>query len=378
MEFLVNTNATITTEITPEACERLKAFVGKEPDPVLTGRSTPAPILRSQIRHWAVMTGDMRPLFVDLDYAKKSPWKTLVAPQGIILHEEQFDPEIDGLPGSQAILDAAELEWSRPILLGDALTSTTTLIDVEDTTPSATSGRTVKVVTSTEIDNTDGHRVGTARLTWTCYERGSEAQRQLYGQRTEPHVYSEDDIDALGEEYKREQPRGADSLTGDAVNVGDELDCVLKGPTTRDRYMSAAISRWYWGHGQGVQAHKKTPELFFENENHAPEPIAGIDSSHHRAQRWGGVPGVLELNGEHVHWLVHLLMNWMGDAGFITRLSVSFPRPNIVGDVTRSYGKVTAKSNDDGRAIVDVEVWQENQLGERITEGTAQVALPLA
>jgi acyl dehydratase len=371
----VNTTATVTTEITTEDFERLKSFIGTAPEATLTGRSAPAPILRSQIRSWAVITGDMRPLYVDLDHAKSSSWKTLVAPQGVIVHEEQFDPEIDGLPGSQGVLDAATLEWSLPIRLGDTLNSTTTLADVQETTKDDVPGRTVQVVTDTEVNNQDGDRIGKVHLTWTCYERGTQAQQQLYGQRKEPHMYSEDDIDALGEEYKLEQARGADALTGDEVTVGDELPVVLKGPTTRDRYMTPGISRWYWGHAQGVEAQKKTPQLFFQNENDSPEPIAGIDSSHHRAQRWGGVPGVLESNAEHVHWLVHMLMNWMGDAGFITRLSLAFPRPNIVGDVTRSYGKVTGKEDDDGRTLVELAVWQENQLGERITEGTAQVVL---
>jgi acyl dehydratase len=377
MELIVNTTATVATQITSEACEHLKSLVGTEPEPVITGRSTPAPILRSQIRSWAVMTGDMRPMFVDLDYAKKGHWKTLIAPQGIILHQEQFDPEIDGLPGSQAVLDAASLEWSLPIRLGDTLSANTNLVDVQDITESDVPGRTVSVVTHTEVNNQDGDRVGTARLTWHCCERGSQAQQQLFGQRTEPHMYSEADIDALGEEYKQEQQRGADALTWDAISVGDELQPVLNGPTTRNRYMSPGIGRWYWGHAQGFEVQQRTPELFFQNENDSPEPIAGIESNHHRAQRWGGVPGALEANAERVHWLVHVLMNWMGDAGFITQLSLTFPRTNMVGDVTRSYGQVTSKENDDGRAVVELAVWQENQLGERITEGTAQVTIPL-
>jgi|TARA_B100000315_G_scaffold244509_1_gene269163 acyl dehydratase len=372
----VNTTATITTEITDEASAKLASLVGSEPQDTLTEYRPPTPIKRSQIRHWAVMSGDMRPLFLDLDYAEESPWKTIIAPQSVILHEERFDPEIDGLPGCKSVLSAAEIDWQQPIRMGDTLVSKTTVVDVQETATAA-EGRTVTVVTDTVVNNPDGESIGNVLLTWDCYERGSAAHRGLYGERSAPHEYSEDDIDAIGAEYKEEQPRGADSLTGDAVSIGDELPCVLKGPTTRERYLTPGLIRWFWGHAQGVELQKKAPELFFQNENDAPEPIAGIDSSHHRAQRWGGLPGVLEVNGERVHWLVHLLMNWMGDAGFITHLSLTFPRSNMVGDITRSYGSVTAKNLDEGRAIVDLDVWQENQLGERVTEGTAQVAVPV-
>ncbi|MBT4162192.1 MAG: hypothetical protein HOC70_04565 [Gammaproteobacteria bacterium] len=367
---------TVKTEITAEAYADLASQVGGEPTAKLSTYSSSSPILRSQIRHWGVMTGDMRPLFVDLDYAKASPWKTLVAPQGVLVHQERFDAEIDGLVGCKAVMSSVDIEWHQPIKLGDTMVPKTTITDVQEK-PTDTS-RAVTIVTDTAINNPDGKSIGTLHSTWECCERGSAEHKQLFGDRTEPHFYGEEDIDAIAEEYKTEQARGTDALTGDAVNVGDETPHVLKGPTTREGNMTSGTSRWFWGHAQGFELLEKAPELFFENENHAMEPVSGLESSHHRAQRWGGVPGVLELNNERVHWLVHTLMNWMGDAGFITRMSLSFPRCNIVGDVTRSYGKVTAKNVDGDRTIVDMDVWQVNQLGERITEGTAQVALPTA
>ena len=48
----------------------------------------------------------------------------------------------------------------------------------------------------------------------------------------------------------------------------------------------------------------------------------------------------------------------------------------MVGDVTRSYGRVAAKRRDGARGTVTIDIWQDNQLGERVTSGTAEVALP--
>jgi acyl dehydratase len=339
------TDETVRTRISNEALERLRKRVGEREGPIARN-----PITRSQIRHYGVMTGDMRPLFVDLEYARKGPWQSLIAPQGVLVHEEAFDPEVDGLPGCKAILGSADLEWLLPIRLADSLASETTLVEVEEVSQAAELGRAVCIATSTEVKNQEQRSVGTARLRWTCYERGSGGQRALYGKRKEPHVYEREDIEALGEEYKKEQPRGADSLVPGEVSVGDELQPVLKGPTTRSRYMGPGVTHWYWGHLQGFEAQERHP----------------------------GVPGALEANTERVHHAVHLLMNWMGDAGFVRRLELSFPCQNMIGDVTRSYGRVTGKREEGDRGLVDLDIWQENQLGERITQGTARVALPLS
>lgn len=371
------TTPEVTTQITDEALAALRGRIGvrivggEEGGEVRRTR-----ILRSLIRSWAVVTGDMRPLFVDLEYAQKSRWGTLLAPPGVLINEEQLDPEVQCLPGAKAILDTAQLEWRRPLRLGDALAAETVITDVEEAPRSGDRGRVATLKTETEVREAEGAVVGTVRLQWTCVERGSGAQRALFGGRPEPHVYSREDIEALGAEYKLEQARGAELLAWEAVSVGDELPCVLKGPTTRNRYTGA--SRWYQGHLQGFEAWKRNPELFFMNENQSPEPIYAIDANHHRAQRWGGMPGALEANTERVPWLTHLLLNWCGDHGFVSRLDLRFPVQNMVGDVTRGYGRVTGKRNEDGRGLVDLDVWQENQLGHRITEGVAEVVLPLA
>ncbi len=370
---------TVKTKITDDALESLRKQIGvrrgQKPN---DEKAKTSRILRSQIRHQSVVLGDMRPLFVDLEYAQKSPWRTLVCPQGVLIHEEQYDPEIEGLPGSKAVVDAVELEWHLPIRLGDSLFSETVISDVDEVSQAANLGRAVSLNTVTETLNQDRQLVGTTKLKWTCYERGSGGQQKLFGGRDEPYMWENQEIDALGEEYKQEKQRGAEALTWEEVNVGDEPQYVLKGPTTHHKYMGAGITRWYWGQAQGFEVLERTPELFFKNENNMDEPLVGMDANHHRAQRWGGVPGALEENKERVYWLLQVLMNWMGDAGFISRANLTFPAQNMVGDVTRGYGRVTGKRQEDGRGVVELEVWQDNELGVRVTQGTVEVILPLA
>ena len=177
-------------------------------------------------------------------------------------------------------------------------------------------------------------------------------------------------------EYKLEKQRGADPLYWEDVKEGDELQYVLKGPTTRTRHLPRTDGIWYWGHKQACDEMAAHPERFFTNENGALEPVMAVDWVHHRAQRWGGLPGALEDNTDHPHYILQALANWMGDAGFPLRMQLDFPIQNMVGDVTRSYGRVTGKRQEGDTAIVQLDVWQQNQLEQTITTGTAEVILP--
>lgn len=372
----MTTAATVTSKTRTDQLAALRERVGATRKRALEEwELDDARVLRSQIRSWGVMTGDMRPLYVDPAAAADSAWGTLIAPPGIITCYEQIDPETDSLPGSFAVLTSARLSWEGPIRLGDIVVPETTIQNVRDVTTDAAAGTIVAQEIATRVATNDGRALGSALLTWNCYERGSASQRALFGDRDEAHMWSRADIEALGEEYKKETPRTGKQYFDD-VTVGEALQPVLKGPTTRTKYLGRFGSNWYWGHLQGWEQAENRPELFFENENHAPEPIPAIDWVHHRAQRWAGLPGALEGNTERVHHLSHLILNWVGSHGFPVSMDLAFPIQNMVGDVTRSYATVTAKRTEGSRGIVSLDVWQENQLGQRITTGTAEVALP--
>nr|BBH94379.1 hypothetical protein KTA_25780 [Thermogemmatispora argillosa] len=63
----------------------------------------------------------------------------------------------------------------------------------------------------------------------------------------------------------------------------------------------------------------------------------------------------------------------------LTRLKVRFASMVRPGDVLTCRGLVTARSREpDGRELVTIECWAENQRGERVTSGEAVVSLPPA
>lgn len=71
-----------------------------------------------------------------------------------------------------------------------------------------------------------------------------------------------------------------------------------------------------------------------------------------------------------------LVTNWMGDSAYLKRLRAEMRRFNIVGDTTWLKGKVARKYTKDGWALVDLEIWAENQRGEITAPGAATVILP--
>ena len=71
-----------------------------------------------------------------------------------------------------------------------------------------------------------------------------------------------------------------------------------------------------------------------------------------------------------------LMTDWIGDDGWLNKLSFQVRRPNYAGDTTTWKGKVIDKHVKDGQHFVDCEVWGENQRGQISTKGNATVILP--
>jgi len=86
-------------------------------------------------------------------------------------------------------------------------------------------------------------------------------------------------------------------------------------------------------------------------------------------------------------WLVQLLTDWIGDAGWIRRFScqyrgMDFPRrmasftEPLDGETWSCKGTVTDKSEEGDKKLVSCEIWLENGRGQKTTLGTATVMLP--
>jgi acyl dehydratase len=74
--------------------------------------------------------------------------------------------------------------------------------------------------------------------------------------------------------------------------------------------------------------------------------------------------------------LVRVVTDWMGDEGFLRKLSFEMRRQQRGGDTMVCKGKVTRSYQEKGEACVELDVWAENEREGVTTPGQAVVMLP--
>ena len=88
-----------------------------------------------------------------------------------------------------------------------------------------------------------------------------------------------------------------------------------------------------------------------------------------------GYPTVFAHGMLSMGFVAQALTDWAG-AGTVRRLGVRFAALVRLKDTVTCGGRVLAKTSKDDRHLVDLEVWAENQRGEKVVTGRATLALP--
>jgi acyl dehydratase len=74
--------------------------------------------------------------------------------------------------------------------------------------------------------------------------------------------------------------------------------------------------------------------------------------------------------------LGRLLHDWAGEGGKIKRVACQYRGMDMIAKDVTCRGVVTGKRSEDGRHVVELEVWTEDAKGNRTTPGTAVLELP--
>jgi acyl dehydratase len=75
-------------------------------------------------------------------------------------------------------------------------------------------------------------------------------------------------------------------------------------------------------------------------------------------------------------FLGQYMTDWMGPLGTLTMLSCQYRGMDSPGQPITAKGSVTRKYQEEGRNLVDCEIWLENKSGQKTTPGAATVELP--
>jgi acyl dehydratase len=341
------------------------------------------------VRHFANGYGDSNPLWCDPEYGEKTRWGGLIAPPTFLYTMgepivPQHTPEQkailkgDPLAGLGAYQAVMEFEWWRPLRLNDRLRMQRLTLGVSVRDNSKFSGRAVHETRGFIFRNQDDELHAMQRGTWVRAERHASAERKKEYELPQP--YSREQLEAIDAAYEAESLRGATPRYWEDVEVGEELPTVVRGPL---RLSDLIIWHMGWGmqltppgaFGESYKVRKKVPGMFTPNELNIPDTVQRL----HWEEAWAnklGIPKCYDYGGLRETLLVNLITNWMGDDGWLWKLSCQHRRFVYLGDTYWVKGVVKDKRVENGRHEVHLDIHVENQWGTVTTPGSAVVLLP--
>jgi acyl dehydratase len=335
---------------------------------------------RIAILRFAGGIGDPNPLWTDPDYAATSPFGGLVAPPSFVIG--CFSGIQFGWPGLGAFHSNSDLEFERPVRLGDRITAECIYDGFDGPKQSRFADRIVIDNFTNRYTNQRGERVATIGWSVINYERATAKKKGKESGTTLPHPWREEELLAVEEEVLAESCRGAEPRWWEDVAVGDALDQVAKCPiglTDEVAFLAgggAPIPR-LTAHGVALRDYRKHPAWAFRDPvSSALEPIYAVHYNQAAANAMG-VPLQYDVGFQRQCWHLHLLSSWVGDTGWVKRAYAEYRRFVYHSDVIRLTGTVVDKRIDEaGEHVVDVTTTALNQRGEDVMPGRATLALP--
>jgi len=255
-------------------------------------------------------------------------------------------------------------------------------------------GRTVYLVSECRYWNQLKELVGVCRGTYAAIARAENItdipDAISYGFRKYPitdrkvYHYSEEEVKRIVKDIKSEEIRGPKPRYWKDVNIGDKLPPVVKILTTADQmhYLTMIFSsRDFPGFEIRYRRGVKAPGFLRTNAlmgwPYDIETDAHLDPNMSSVV---GMPDQYALGTLRAGLCTHVLSNWMGDGGFLRKMSVDVLEPYIYGDTMWISGKVVDKYKEKLRGevywAVDIKLEAINQLGKNIQPGTATIYLP--
>jgi hypothetical protein len=284
------------------------------------------------------------------------------------------DP-LAGLGSYQAVMS---FEWWRPQMVGDRLLERKALVGVTPKAKSEFSGRTVHETNAYIYRNQRDELVAIQRGTWIRAERHASAEKKKAYDLPKP--YTKEQLEEIDACYEAETHRGATPRYFEDVTVGESLPTIVRGPMR-----TSDLIVWHVGWGMQLTPpgafrlsyliRKKVPGMYTPNKLNVPDTVQRL----HWESDWAnqlGIPIPYDYGGLRETLLTNIVTNWMGDDGWLWKLSCQHRKFVYTGDTYWMKGKVTDKKQVDGRNEVHLEIWVENQWGTTTSPGNAVVLLP--
>ena len=281
--------------------------------------------------------------------------------------------------GVHVFVSGGTWEWYHPLRSHDRLFSFRGE-ETLDVKKSEFADRSVIQVSRDVAINQYGEVLGVYRILRVLTERSKSRSKGKYAE-IEPAHYTDQDYERIDAIYAQERPLGAEKRYWEDVNEGDELPPMVKGPTT----ITEMIAFHAGGYGfvpyglrasrVGYQNRKRIAPFYVKNG----QGVWDVAQRLHWDSEWAkaiGNPMAYDYGVQRQCWFYHHIADWAGDDACIIRQEDSIRKFNYMGDVQFLSGKVTAKREENGQKVVDLELHMINQRDTETAYGTATIALP--
>jgi len=337
---------------------------------------------RPAMARWAKSIGDRNPLWLDDEYASTASHGSIpstalragVAPP-CWLYSVDDTLVAPKLPGLHAIYVGTHWQFQRWVRLGEQIEARARLLQVQEK-EGRFCGHMVLQVGEVLYTDPQGQPIARAVSKVLRTSRQGAIERGKYAHWAK-YQYSQEELSAIEDTYDAEEIQGATPRYWEAVEVGEKLPSIVRGPlTSEDVSQFICATRPARGFKDFMRYRHRHPEAAFR------DPETGMWESWEASMlrddvaQMFGLPFAHDSGIDRVSWVSNLITNWMGDDGFLKELSVDLLLPNVYGDATWCRGQIKGKNRHDRDALIELDVWCDNQRGQRTATGWAIVALP--
>jgi len=338
------------------------------------------------IRHYADAIGDPNPIWRSRNYAAGTRWGGMTAPptfESCIAYGSAYGGRLR-VPGVARLAAGNRHEYLKPIRPGQEFHIYDRYMGFEEKKVEGKPYRMfIESVPRYFVDQHDETiAIATGRNIYLATppgKRGAKREGGMYKDKkrrplsaADPKAIHRDFDDQLAGVGRR----GAQTRYWEDVVEGEEIRPVAKGVyDVCDSVARGSVSCYVYAFAIKWAAMRN------HLHHHPQDPETG----EHRFRRdWhyedhaAQLFGVPYANAGGIHnemMLVHLVTDWMGDDGFVRWMDSQDRRMNFLGDATWVKGRVARKFVENGERLVELDVWAENQDGQKHT--TAKVGVRL-
>jgi len=328
---------------------------------------------RGSIMNWARSIGDRNPLYMDDYHGRLSRYGGLIAPP-LWLYAIDDTIVSPKLPGIHCIYGAVDWEFFKIVRMGDTFTTEVCVADVIEK-QSEFCGRMVMQVGEVKYYNQKKELVAKASPKILRTPRKA-AQGKTSTAKFKNIITRVKNSLPSRTAWTRKNGRVRSSGTG--KTPGRRIaDSDRKGPlSSEDVKLFIQNTNPVKSYRRFMQYLERHPLCAFKDP--ASNIWEGWENQllDDKVAKSMGFPFAHDCGLQRVAILSNLVTNWMGDDGFLVKFGVELNLPWIYGDTMYCKGKVTRKYEENGRHLVDLQIWGENQSGVALTaNGYATVEL---